>query len=224
MCGLGGYNGIKSEAQRLLFAWSVGVGIDLRGGHGIGYATGTRIGRSMSDWSNVGIPFMSKVVKHDKPTMLHARYATCGNHTLRETHPFKIGNSLIGMHNGMLYNAEESAAENDRKFTVDSKELFELLASGDNLNNHTGYGVITWINFNQPHCVNICKLSDSGEICVASTAEGAMIWASTKKILRRAAKAAHLYIDKYFEIETGTIYSAFEDGLYISTGEKVRFQ
>jgi len=118
-----------------------------------------------------------------------------------------------------------SASKNRRKHTVDSRELFELLADGDmkGLQGLTGYGAITWMVPGSDE-VALTKLSASGSLVVASVKSGGVVWASTKDILESALSKAELSVETYYDIEAvGNVFMISAEGVFTTktTGVKV---
>lgn len=147
--------------------------------------------------------------------MIHTRMATCGKKTVDEAHPFHIkrnGRSVLwGMHNGVIHNARESAEKNDRPYSVDSKELFEVLADRnyEAFKNFTGYGTIVWIDAQYPQRITMARMSHSADLAIATIVGGGVMWASTRDILENAVKLSKLEIDSIWVdagIEVGKPY------------------
>lgn len=226
MCGIFGHSLVQDTDKRLMLTAAGGYGIDARGGDASGFltvASGTvRYCKRVGEWSNAKMRFI-RTAASGELVMMHARMATCGGKGFNEAHPYAIKRNgrviLWGAHNGMIYDADDSAKDHNRPYTVDSKELFELLADDEikTINDLTGYGVITWVEANNPNAVKLCKLSEDGEIFVVSLKEGGIVWASTQKILYEALRIAKLTADLQYTIETGKIYS-ISNGEILYTG------
>jgi len=215
MCGLAGYSGIASSLDRQRLVWELGYGIDDRGGDAAGFVTVShtlRYCKRKGMWSSAKNRFL-KAAATGNVTMMHSRWATCGVNDISEVHPFVIkrnGNTVLyGAHNGIIYDAWDSAKKNGREIEVDSQEIFELLADGkvDEIAELCGYGVITWIYADNPTVVNIARMSKNSEIEVAKLKGGGMVWASTSKILREAVKNSQLEIETEYDLkDIGTVY------------------
>lgn len=223
MCGLAGFAGIP-EDRRLLLVYSLGVGIDSRGGDASGFVTLNDRPvsfRKPGTWTRASARF-SRAAADGDICLMHARLATCGEReNPSQAHPFAIkrwGRTVLwGAHNGMIYDADDSAKANGRSYSVDSKELFELLADGEHIKIQelTGYGVATWIEAGSRH-VNLSKLSDDGEIVVAKVHGGGTVWASTWPILKRATDFAGIKVKSTYKIEeVGRVYEIHTHGVHI---------
>lgn len=225
MCGLAGFSGVKGQYAREALVMSLGWGIDERGGDAAGFVSlahethRLQFGRKVGTWMAARERFIRRAA-NAHTAMLHARFKTCGKGGEQEAHPFAIRREgkpvLWGAHNGIIYNAEESAKKHNRPYTVDSKELFELLADGDfdEIGKLHGYGVITWVEAKNPGMVFLVKLTGSGDIEVASTECGSVVWASTTKILKEGVRDAGMVQSREWKIETGKVYHIKPDGIF----------
>ncbi len=236
MCGLGGYVGINDPVSRLAFVSSLGVGIDSRGGDASGYVSVNRSNgaiyhaKRVGTWMHAKRKFTKRASLGDM-SIMHARWATCGDKKMQDqAHPFEIKREgktkLFGAHNGCIWNAEESASINERDFSVDSKELFELMADGDidGIQDLDGYGVITWFVPGANH-INMVRLSGHSEIVVVSLKSGGIAWASTWAILQDALEFAHLEADYEFAVpDIGRIYQFRDGGVYKTQVEGIQFE
>jgi hypothetical protein len=230
MCGLAGYTNVSPD-RRLVLAYALGLGTDRRGGHAAGYvslgATDGRIhyGRKQGEWSGASRRFLLDAIAGEV-TIIHSRYATCGDRDeVSQAHPFAImregRTALWGAHNGMIDGARASAAKHGRPYTVDSEEAFELLADGhlDKIRQLAGYGTFTWIERTPPSegppRVRLVRLTEDAELAIGQTACGALVWASTMRILQSATDAAKMRLTGVYTAETGKVYEACADGTLV---------
>lgn len=233
MCGLSGFVGIADRDTRESLALVLGDGIDTRGGHAAGYITldggKPRIGRKLGNWLSAKDAWLRRACD-GHTTMMHARFATHGANTIANAHPFAIQRNsrsvLWGAHNGVIYDANDSAKLNNRPFSVDSRELFELLADNlvEDISKLSGYGVITWVEADTSDVVYLSRLTDSGDIHIVETTCGGLVWGSTERIVDEALDFAGLQEKHFFNVATGTVYAIRQDGLYATKRDKVTVQ
>lgn len=220
MCGLSGYAGIRSGKVRHALVSALGWGIDKRGGHAAGYAV-MRHGkvksyRCLGEWSESRRAFRHGAADADI-CMMHARFATHGAAGLvSNAHPFEVvrgGYKLTGSHNGIIYDAEESAVLHGRKMTVDSKEVYELLADGEEkyLATLSGYGVLTWFDSRESGML-MARLSDSGQIYACSLHGGGLVWGSTEEIVQLGLVCGDVREESAWDIEVGKVYRIMPNG------------
>lgn len=160
-------------------------------------------------------------------TILHARYATCGDSdSAAQAHPFVIKRPnearggatrpvLYGAHNGVVRGAKDTARAHGRDYDVDSRELFHLLADGelDAIRALQGWGTLAWIRADARDRVYLVRMTSDARLEVARTTCGALVYASTKAILSAALDAAALTLDHYYDIQVGKVYGAGPDGI-----------
>ncbi len=221
MCGLGGYAGITSER----FVRALGAALDDRGGHAAGWVTngpaGVKWATRVGEWCTARRKFQRRA-SEGTVGIVHTRFATCGRGGQGEAHPFEIRRkgtvALYGAHNGMIDDAAASAALNDRPYTVDSRELFELIADSawSEVQAMSGYGVVCWIE-PADTAVYLARLTESGEVCVVSIAGGGFAWASTWAILAVALHAAGLTAVHSYPLDVGVVYRVTAEGIYKTT-------
>lgn len=223
MCGLAGFAGIKDYKTRLVLTTALTVkGIESRGGHAAGYVAitekhGIRYGRKVGPWSKARTRFLKSAASGDM-CLMHSRYATCGKKDVTSAHPFAIHRKgkvvLWGAHNGMIPDAWDCAKAHNRVCNVDSQEVFELIADGEyeTIQKLMGYGVLTWVEANDPTCIKLVRLSKNSDMEIVSVKGGGIVWASTWKILSEALKAAGLEGEyKYHVEEVGRVYEIKND-------------
>lgn len=232
MCGVAGFHGLKiGRFQRSDLISELGVGIDKRGGDSIGYVgvlpngTVTSERRSGRWDERKALSFIDRA-SLSETVLLHARYATCGKDRRdpRDAHPFEIKRDgkvvLWGMHNGIIYNAHESAKRHGRPYTVDSRELFELLADGlyNEIEMLDGYGTIVWVSADDPSRVRMAKISEDGALEVAKARDGGIIWGSTEHIVKTAVRYSHARaeIEGWYQIDPFKIHIVHEGELRVS--------
>ncbi len=234
MCGLSGFIGVP-KAQAWGLVYGLGAGIDTRGGHASGYVsvkdTKVRLNKKLGEWSEASRKFIRHAAKSDI-LMMHARWATCGiQDSIDHAHPFEIVRNdatvLYGCHNGMIWDgAEESAKKHGREYTVDSREVFELLADEeyDVIRDLDGYGVLTWYEPGSDH-IKMVRLSENSEISVCSLKRGGLVWASTDEILYDALDLACLKKKVHFNLPNiGMVYKFKADNVWESNFTDLKFK
>lgn len=203
MCGVAGYIGLGylTADQRWDLVEALGLGIDSRGGDATGWAAvvgaRVRMGRKLGGWCSARGRFI-RAAAAGPTLMMHARWATMGAKELvTNAHPFPIyrrgrGIVLWGMHNGMLEGTQASARANGREHTVDSRELFELLADRQigAIRALDGYGVITYLR--PDGVVRVCRINRQSDFELAEVEGGGLVYASTSSILTNALKYVRL--------------------------------
>jgi hypothetical protein len=236
MCGLSGYCGLEHVELELRVSifMALGEGSDRRGGHAAGLAAFSKgdttpfirkkLGDAMS-YDDECLAFVDLGSRHET-LLLHTRYATTDARSVNDAHPFTIVRDgapvLHGMHNGIIYNARDMAEKHGRPYTVDSLEMFEILADAFASNDFStfselqGYGVIVWVTASEPECIHFCRLTDDGDLVIAALKGGGIMWASTKSILEQGLKAGDLEVEHFYKIKTGEVYKASDGRLYMS--------
>lgn len=249
MCGLGGFVNVPDYATRLALVRALGEGIDTRGGDAIGYVTVPRAGppsvdyaRRAGEWGDDDARrFLRSAARNDGATILHARYATCGDRdNPMQAHPFRIereGRTVLwGAHNGVIHGAEASARVHGRSFDVDSRELYELLADGqyEKIRALRGWGVLSWIESAHRDRVSLVCMTDDGALRITRTTCGAVVWASTQSILDASLRAAGMTPkdcwrqrgpDEKEGFDVGKVMHVYSDGrLAYAGGEDITLQ
>jgi hypothetical protein len=235
MCGVAGFQGLGhlSSNKRKALALSLATGIDRRGGDACGYfavdnAGEVKVGRAYGKWSDSVIMLLNSVDKGAHSLALHARYATCGTKHVKDAHPFTIKRSgkveIIGMHNGVIHDADDSAKAHGRDYTVDSKELFELLADGEreSIAALQGYGTIVWVKPEEPTIIRMARLTESADLAVASLAGGGLVWGSTKTIVDTALMSIGVYHgETFWETEAGFVHFVENGKLFVDRKDRI---
>ena len=233
MCGISGHAGIHPSRRKLLTI-GLAMGIQKRGSHAAGYLSIDKNGtleRGRTDKAWMEDPkWSNRCADQGQTVMMHARHATCRNKGVEDAHPFEIKRNdktvLWGMHNGVIYNADESAKAHGRELTVDSRELLELMADNEEekIRKLTGYGVVAWIRAEKPHRMFMARMTASADMCMARVKDPTMspvdgteyngtIFASTREILKYASALAGVELaEEPFELKNHVVYYVDHDG------------
>ncbi len=149
MCGLvGGYGqlyGVREKMVVELLAVST-----IRGAHSTGIAGITQNSDEIA--KEIGPPqhlfwtteFVNIMKKHNICLMGHNRFATRGEITVENAHPFDSKN-IIGTHNGTVHNKKDF--EIGTKYNTDSEAIFNHISSGnikDTWKKLDGAAVLVW--------------------------------------------------------------------------------
>jgi hypothetical protein len=129
MCGIFGYSGPKNVT-----ASDIRLGLlinESRGSHSTG-VFGKQLAKSaVAAKEFIKMPNFDDVVA-SKQVLAHCRFATVGEKTNENAHPFRVGQRLVGTHNGSLVNHEMVAKKYGLEVpAVDSKFIFQLLEHKD---------------------------------------------------------------------------------------------
>lgn len=236
MCGIAGYAGIPGWERRSKLTMGLALGIDLRGGDAAGFLaldgkTSPVISRRTGTWLGASDAFYDRATGGRRTLLMHARFATCGKKTKSEAHPFEVRRNgqpvLWGVHNGVIYNAAQSATRHRRRYDVDSRELFELLADGQNekISRLEGYGTIMWVEAKRPDRILACRMTESADLTLARTFGGGMVWGSTARIVHEAIGWTDLRAADWIDFKSvGTVYSIDAKGVHLTNRRKVLLQ
>ena len=224
MCGLAGMALIYNANDRYNMLASLGYGIDTRGNNAAGYVSYRYDGdmtfsRKRGSWRSANKEFMDGAANGDM-CFMHSR-APGYNDPVTDAHPFPITRNgkvvLIGAHNGNINDAWESAKAHGRKITVDSMELFELIADRDldSLHNLHGWGIAEWVETDKPREIRLARLSENAELVAAELTNGGFAWASTWHILSSALQFSNLKVKKQIDVsEIGRVYLVSDKGIH----------
>lgn len=221
MCGLFGAffkDDSVSEGQRAILSYNLACRNDDRGG---------------DSWGAMGIDFNGKpqVIKglgdfsenaHNlvdfKKYLAHTRFATKGDKTIQNAHPFTFG-PITGAHNGVVWNHDELNKKYNRNFEVDSMHLFAHLNEYKKFSKVEGYGSITWYNDQFKNRIYLCRLLN-GELHVRGIGKPnncvGVVWSSNKTHLLESLKISGIKQHFPYRIIESAVYF-IENGKLFTT-------
>jgi hypothetical protein len=155
--------------------------------------------------------------KRATAAVLHTRYATQGLPEFRENnHPIPHG-SLVGVHNGIIYNDDllwGSVVNKERRYAeVDSEVIFAALAHGledsgadvfDVLSAIRGPAAVAWLDKEHPNKLFLAR-ANTNPLMVGQTEGGSLIFASTTAAVKDAAEAVGLELTHIRDTQEGSL-------------------
>jgi len=223
MCGIFGWDitGKVTKNQRKLLAHGLAKSNDLRGGHSWGYCdvNNMRVERGLGNMS----PEWAAFYRADR-LLAHTRFATTGEITVGNAHPFRIG-GIVGAHNGMIFNHKMVNLKYNRNYSVDSQHIFRHLAEGIDLRDLEGYGAIEWLKKKDPGSIYLCRLSFAGDLAMARIkVDGrcaGSVWSSDGKHLNAVLGRTGLEFVE-LKVDTNKVYFVRDGESFISTGDELK--
>ena len=168
-----------------------------------------------NEWNGI----LEKVDRDTTVFMGHVRFATHGTITIQNAHPFTKG-SVIGAHNGVIYNHKDIASKIGKNVQVDSEVIFGLLNKKDKYQDVfdllEGDYALSWVNEDY-QTINLMH-EDGRPLHIAYWKKArCLFWASTADIMEEALKSAGLVIDVYslpidtvYEYDTSVFWKSLE--------------
>lgn len=192
MCGIFGWSwGDKRPTvrQRETLATVLGTMNDRRAGKGWGWYR-PDVDRIVRGDGSIGQ--VARVLSSASLVLAHTRWPTVGAEKKENAHPFVHG-SVIGAHNGGIWNYRDLNQKHGRTFEVDSQHLIAHIAEGKETTELEGYGTVEWVEQNDPagKGIFLCQLTGSGDLAIRRTPFG-IVWSSEDEHLELALELSHL--------------------------------
>ena len=209
MCGIAAFSlapGSKVNARAL--AHSLLAEIEDRGSHASGFAFSTdtgQVGVYKNNQPGSQLP-LGLLPRNASTVILHTRYATQGSATdNNNNHPvFSPDRTIALVHNGVISNDAAMRATlglTQAHGEVDSLVIPAIIAQRgvDALSKMAGYAAISWINFRDPHALEVMRLKNS-PAAYTHLPDGSFVMASTVALLTKALYRADLDFGGVFDM------------------------
>lgn len=216
MCGLFGWNlraDVVRRRKRSVRTLAVALLIqnDDRGGDSWGFYAADTDRRVVGLGEAADMTAGALKVMCESSTVIgHTRKATTGNVTLRNCHPFRCG-SVVGAHNGMVFNHRQLNERYKRKCEVDSEHLIYHLAEERDLRDVQAYGAVAFAAQDIEGAAFVGTFW-GGELAVCVIPSVGCVWSSDWRHLERAVHLAGWSTDAIWEPEEFALYR-ITDGL-----------
>lgn len=147
--------------------------------------------------------------------MAHCRHATTGAVTTKNAHPLMVG-SVLGAHNGMVYNHEELTVRYQRRVEVDSAHLFHHIDEERDFEDVVGYGTVEYVRLNGDlREIHLCRMAHGQLAAYGLGSRGApygVVWSSDEAHLRTALAYVKLQGFPHC-LRESRVYTAGVDGM-----------
>lgn len=232
MCGIAGFY-LREEADSKAMATKLLDGIEHRGRHatGVAYWSANAEGKPTVMMQKAPVParqfVKSMAVPEDVQILIgHTRAATQGPPEVNENnHPVTSANTIIGVHNGCIYNDEDlwkAIGPDLRAAEVDSEVIMGGLYAlvdgqpdtkqyGPFLNRLEGSAAIAWLDTREPNRLHLAKVRRS-PVFIGWTEAGSLVFASTKVAMEAGAKAGDLTLAGHAELDEGELFHFGPEG------------
>jgi hypothetical protein len=228
MCGIFGWQLEKKpqvSKRRALASAATALQIqnDTRGGHSWGYYAPGK-GLLVKGLGNISRHVCAADLARHRAVLAHTRYATTGEVCPENAHPFEVG-SIVGAHNGIVWNHAKLNASHGRNCPVDSMHLFHHLDESAPMEEIEAYGAVEYVKTAEPGTIYLGRFN-GGALAVRAVPGLGLIWSSDAAHLKRALRLAGLFKgSKAYSAEDGRLYLAtngelYDSGEYLGVSDK----
>lgn len=219
MCGIFGFqlrDSAVEEWQVRVLAGTLGVLNDNRGGHSWGIVSVKGTVEVKKGLGELAKSLTAAEIACGLAVMGHTRYASTGEVTIQNAHPFDVG-TIIGAHNGIVGNHKELNERYQRTCAVDSEHIFLHLKENRSLAELEVWGAIQLVKPDQPESFYVGRFP-SGDLAICGVGESAesargVVWSSDRQHLLTALRVAGIPFFEY-QVDPTELYEVSDGQLH----------